>query len=442
MSGKAFLRRIWVLMAIVFVDMVGFLVVLPLLPFYAESMGASATAVGVLISVFAFAQLTTAPFWGNLSDHYGRRPMILLGLLTSAAAYFLFGLATTVWVLLLSRVVQGVGAGINGVVQAYVSDAAPPGQRTQAIGWVTVATSAGVMVGPAVGSLATLLGESAPGFIAAGLCLLNFIFAWFLLPESFTESDLEEGTEGAEGAGEAVRGPSVATADGAPATAGLDLGSIRHAIAQVLRHPRMPLATLIWIYAFGMMAFMAMNGVVALYLERAFEVTKESIGWFYVYVGGVSTLMRAFVLGPVVRRLGDVRTLRLGALSVAVGLGTLPLATHLWNLALVALFVPVGTALLFPATTSLVSQQSRPSEVGQNLGVQQAFGGVSRMLGPLWATAAFQYLSIASPFWIACGLMLIVAGIAWTVRSGEPSTESPTDAEGFAEIEPSAPKGL
>jgi predicted MFS family arabinose efflux permease len=239
-----------------------------------------------------------------------------------------------------------------------------------------------------------------------------------------------------------VREPPVAAAGEAPTTAGLDFGSIHQAIARVLRHPRMPLATLIWIYAFGMMAFMAMNGVVALYLERAFEVTKESIGWFYVYVGGVSTLMRAFVLGPVVRRLGDVRTLRLGALSVAVGLGTLPLATNLWNLALVALFVPVGTALLFPATTSLVSQQSRPSEVGQNLGVQQAFGGVSRMLGPLWATAAFQYLSIASPFWIACGLMLIVAGIAWTVRSGEPSTESPTDAEGFAEIEPSAPEGL
>lgn len=437
MSGKAFLRRIWVLMAIVFVDMVGFLVVLPLLPFYAENMGASATTVGALISVFAFAQLTTSPFWGKLSDHSGRRPMILLGLLTSAAAYLLFGLATTVWVLLVSRVVQGIGAGINGVVQAYVSDAAPPGQRTQAIGWVTVATSAGVMVGPAVGSLATLLGESAPGFIAAGLCLLNLLFAWFFLPESFTESD-----KSAEGSGEAVCEPAVATADGAPSAAGFELSSIRRAITQVLWHPGRPLATLIWIYAFSMMAFMAMNGVVALYLERVFDVSERSIGGFYVYVGAVSVLMRAFVLGPVVHRLGDVRTLRLGALSIAIGLGLLPLASNLWTLALVVLFVPVGTALLFPATTSLVSQHSRPRDVGQNLGVQQAFGGVARMLGPLWATAAFQYLSIASPFWISGGLMLLAAAIALTVRSGLPHRSLSGESEPFAKVEPTAPEGL
>lgn len=406
MSRRAFLKRVGVLMAIVFVDMLGFLIVLPLLPFYAEDLGASESMVGVLISAFAFAQLVTSPFWGKLSDRYGRRPMILLGLVMSALSYALFGLAETVVVLLVSRLVQGAGAGTTGVVQAYVSDAAPPGDRTQALGWVTVASSAGVMIGPAVGSLATELGRSAPGFVAAGLCLLNFIFAWFLLPESASVE--EDGDEPAratvsEGATDQAAPPAV------------EPRSLGRAVRQVLFHPQSSLATLIWIYALGMMAFMALNGVVALYLERVFAFTEASIGWFYVYVGAVSTLMRGLVLGPVVKRLGEVRTLRLGVVSIALGLATVPLAFNLVSLAVVVLLVPVGTALLFPATTSLVSQASRRGEVGQSLGVQQAFGGVSRMIGPLWATAAFQYLSIEAPFWLAAGLMMAVLGITLRV---------------------------
>ena len=406
MSRRGFLKRVGVLMGIVFVDMLGFLIVLPLLPFYAEDLGASESVVGVLISAFAFAQVVTSPFWGKLSDRYGRRPMILLGLIMSALSYALFGLAETVIVLLISRLVQGAGAGTTGVVQAYVSDAAPPGERTQALGWVTVATSAGVMIGPALGSLATELGRSAPGFVAAGLCLLNFVFAWFLLPESTSAE--EDGDEAAQAAG----GDETA----APAVEPRSLG---RAIRQVLLHPGSSLAILIWIYALGMMAFMALNGVVALYLERVFGFTEATIGWFYVYVGAVSTLMRGFVLGPVVKRLGEVRTLRVGVVSIALGLATVPLAFNLVSLAVVVLLVPVGTALLFPATTSLVSQASRRGEVGQSLGVQQAFGGVSRMIGPLWATAAFQYLSIEAPFWLAAGLMAAVLGITLRVSRDE-----------------------
>jgi multidrug resistance protein len=442
-SGRVFLKRVGILMAIVFVDMLGFLIVLPLLPFYAEDLGASESLVGVLISAFAFAQLVTSPFWGKLSDRYGRRPMILLGLVMSALSYALFGLAETVLVLLVSRLVQGAGAGTTGVVQAYVSDAVPPSGRTQALGWVTVATSAGVMIGPAVGSLATGLGRSAPGFVAAGLCLLNFVFAWFLLPES-ASSDEETGDEPAgevsrETRRDAEAVPEAVTEDAADTTAppAIEPRTLRRAVFQVLFHPRSSLATLIWIYALGMMAFMALNGVVALYLERVFDFTAASIGWFYVYVGAVSTLMRGVVLGPVVRRLGEVRTLRLGVVSIALGLAAVPLAFNLVSLALVVLLVPVGTALLFPATTSLVSQASHRDEVGQSLGVQQAFGGVSRMVGPLWATAAFQYLSIQAPFWLASGLMLVVLGITLGVsrrdaaegsRARE-SSEPPIEAE-------------
>ncbi|HSK80845.1 MAG TPA: MFS transporter, partial [Thermoanaerobaculia bacterium] len=183
-SGPASMKQLSVLMATVFVDMVGFTMVLPLLPFYTTSLGASPFVVTVLISSYAFAQLTTAPLWGRFSDRYGRRPMILLGLMASAVAYAIFGLAETLWLFAVSRLFQGGAAGgMTGVVQAYVADSVGPEDRAKALGWVTAATSAGVMIGPAAGSLAARLGQEAPGFLAAGLCVMNFLFAWKWLPE-------------------------------------------------------------------------------------------------------------------------------------------------------------------------------------------------------------------------------------------------------------------
>lgn len=403
-------RQIWVLMLTVFVDMIGFLMVLPLLPFYALRLGATASTVGALVSVFAFAQLVVSPVWGRLSDRYGRRPMILTGLIASAVAYVVFGLADSLWLLFVSRLVQGAGGGTTGVVQAYVADSFRPEERAKALGWLTAATSAGVMVGPAAGSLATYLGPRAPGFMAAGLCLLNLLFAYWMLPEPRRHAHPEE-TPGQPAAPRPRR-------------------SIRRAIREVLLHPMAPVSSLILIYAIGMMAFMAMNGVLALFLNDVFGVTEKTIGWFFAYVGGVSLVMRAVLLGPAVRRFGEVGVTRLGSLSLVVGLATLPLVPNLWTLALAALFVPVGTALLFPATTALVSRYADRSEYGQTMGVQQTFGGVARMLGPLWAGALYQ-VGIRYPFWVGAALMLAVSFLTRQLKD-ERDAHRPVPAEAAA----------
>jgi MFS family permease len=425
MTDRAAMRRIGVLMGTVFVDMIGFLIVLPLLPFYGERFGATETTIGLLIATFAFAQLASAPLWGRLSDRWGRRPVILGSLLVSAGAFLLFGLAESVWLLFLSRLVQGVGGGTTGVVQAYVSDSMAPEQRTRGLGWLTAATSAGVMIGPLLGSAAAGYGESAPGFLAAGLCLANFAFAWKLLPESIG------GPEEAE----AERREAAERAPGPPRRR----PSLAQAIVQVLSHPASERSRLVWIYALAMMAFMAMNGVIVLYLDRVFDVSERQIGWFYTYVGGVSLLMRALLLGPINRRLGDVRTMRTGALALGLGLALTPWAGDFVSLAIVVLLIPIGTALLFPATTSLVSRLSLRRETGQNLGVQQGFGGVARMIGPIWATAVFQHVGLAAPFWIAGGLMAVVVLISLGVhpppRSRRAEEEAP--AEAAAPVAPS-----
>ena len=229
------------------------------------------------------------------------------------------------------------------------------------------------------------------------------VFAWALLPEPNRDAGDEEG-DGAAPEGERQ--------------------SILEAVGRVLSHPGREIHALIFIYAFGMMAFMAMNSVVALFLERRFGATDETIGWFYVYIGALSFVMRAVILGPVVSWIGEVKTLRLGALSIATGLlavsftGDLGLgmAGNVAVLAVAAGFIPVGTALLFPSTTSQISGRAKRRETGQTLGVQQAFGGVSRVVGPVWAGFAFRDLGVPTPFWIGAGIMVGVFFIALRVH--------------------------
>ena len=177
-------RQLSVLIGLNFVDMMGFAMVLPLLPFYALKLHATPEIVGWMIASFSVAQLVAAPIWGRVSDRYGRRPALLIGLTASALAFLVFGFATSLWLLFLSRIVQGAGGGTTGVAQALVSDTVERKDRARALGWLSAATNAGVSIGPAIGSLATQISRAAPGYFAAGLCFLNVIAAWKWLPES------------------------------------------------------------------------------------------------------------------------------------------------------------------------------------------------------------------------------------------------------------------
>ncbi len=381
--AKLSVKRLWVLMVTAFVDMIGFALIMPLLPFYATRFGASPSIIGVLIAAFAVAQLISAPLWGRLSDRFGRRPVLLSGQALAAGSFLVFAGADSVWLLLASRFLQGIGGGTISAAQAYVGDAVGPEERAKALGWITACSSAGVMVGPAIASLSIRYSYAAPGLIAALLSVLGLLFAWRWLPESSAPRKV-----------------------GAVAP---ERPSLLRALADVLRHPGRPVNALIWIYAAGMMAFMALNGVMALYLAAHFGVTERNIGWYYVAIGAVAVVMRALVLGAAVGRFGEVRVLRIGALLLALGMVMAPFATTPRTFLAAAVCIPAGTSLLFPCTTSLVSRYSPRGGMGQSHGVQQAMGGVSRMLGPLWATALFERLGHAEPFWISAALVLATA---------------------------------
>lgn len=386
-------RSLWILMAAAFIDMVGFAMVFPLLPFYAMRLGGADWIIGPLIASFSIAQLASSPLWGRLSDRIGRRPILLIGLSAAGVAYIVFGLANSVWLLFLSRFVQGAGGGTTGVIQAYVSDSTDAADRAKGLGWLSASTSAGVMIGPAIGSLAAHWGPAAPGFLAAGLCALNVLFAWRYLPESRSGQ---------------VHAPR---------------RSIRAAVWHVMRHPGEPVPRLIWIYASGMGAFASMSAVMALYLHSRFGITEKTIGWIFLYIGALSVVMRALVLGWLVDRLGETRVMQIGAMVLVLGLALYPVPPTIWLAGLVIPLVPMGTALLFPSVTALSSGRSDPKEVGQTMGVQQAYGGMARVLGPMWSTPVFQLLGRGAPFEVAAVLMAGVLLMALQVRGARVQPE-------------------
>ena len=272
------------------------------------------------------------------------------------------------------------------MAQAYVSDTVAPADRARALGWLSAATAAGVMIGPAIGSFASHFGREMPGFIAAGLCFLNVLAAWKWLPESRRPEDR---------AAPKPRKP------------------IWHAAWMVIRHPAGKAARLIWIYGTGMLAFSLLTSVLALWLDARFGVTEQNIGYFFVYNGLLSLVLRSLLLGPVVDRIGETRAMRLGAFILAIGLMLYTVAPSIWVLAMIIPLVPVGTALLFPASTSLLSHATEPEELGTTMGVAQTFAGIARIIAPIAGTSAFQRIGVNAPFIVGGVTMLGVALLSW-----------------------------
>lgn len=396
------MTKLLVLFVIAFVDTVGTALVVPILPFYATRYGASAFVVSLLISAFSVAQLLSAPAWGRWSDQFGRRPAILGGLVISTVAYVVFAFADSIWLLLLSRLVQGLGGGTIGAVQAYIADASSPEERTKAIGWFTTVTSLGWISGSALGSvLVSLWGQHAPGLFTAGLSLLVAAVAWRYLTES--QDSLS---------------PEQAKAPGKPRT------SVQ-AIKQVISRWYEPAPRLIWIYAIAIGAFYGTGAIFPLLAKDRLGTTERTIGYLIMYFAAVGVLVRARILGYLVKRLGEPRLARLGIVLLAAGLGIGAVGKNYPVLFVAFTLMPLGSAFLFPSVTGLLSKIVAQNERGVYLGVQQTFGGVGRVAFPLVAGVLMDQFGAGAPFGVAAVITLLTLPLAIALGRA-PASPSPS----------------
>ena len=430
--------KLFTLMITAFVDMVGLLMIIPLLPFYVQKLGGSGInflgmhfgigmIIAFIVAAFTIAQFLSAPLWGRFSDRVGRRPTLLIALGAAAIAYMIFGFAHSLLVLFLSRVVQGAGGGTVGVIQAYVADSTDPKDRARALGWLSATTNLGVALGPVLGSFAIALGkrdlmpglgtlqmgQAAPGIVAAGLCLLNMIFVARYLKESRDFSEQPQ------------------------------MGEIRRtssqAIWRVISHAREPSSRLIWIYAIAIGAFQGTYTVLALFLNVRFQVTKETIGYFFMYVGAISVFTRVLLLGRMVDWLGEANLSRLGLVLLAAGVVGMPLSQNIGMLAITVALIPLGTAFTFPCVTALLSRVIAPRERGLYMGLQQTYGGVSRILAPLFFGWAFDQIGVSSPFFFSSAFILATIFLGFGLdQYARPAVPAAADVPVAPEVTPAS----
>ncbi|HZM90035.1 MAG TPA: MFS transporter [Blastocatellia bacterium] len=404
--------KLFTLMATAFMDMVGLLMIIPLLPFYVKELGGSGIDLlglhfgigsisGFIVASFTVAQLISAPMWGRFSDRVGRRPVLLIALGAAGLAYLIFGFAHSLLLLLLSRMVQGAGGGTVGVIQAYVADSTDPKDRARALGWLSATTNLGVALGPVVGSFAIalgnrdlmpgsgtlVLGRAMPGIVAAALCGLNMLFAARYLTES--RHPIEPPQDGY------VRPTS------------------RQAIWRVISRSSEPSSRLILIYAISIGAFQGSFSVLALFLNARFQVTEQTIGYFFMYTGAIAVFARVLLLGRAVDWLGEANLSRLGLVLLAAGVLGMPLSRNLAMLAFAVALIPLGTAFTFPCVTALLSRVIAPGERGLYMGMQQTYGGVARIIAPLFFGWAFDSIGVSSPYFFSSAIILATLSLGF-----------------------------
>ena len=385
----------------VFIDLVGFGIVIPVLPYYAEGTRFNATPrmVGVLFASYSIMQLIFSPVLGRLSVKYGRRPVLLLSILGTSVGFLVLGLATTLWMLFLGRIIDGISGGNISTAQAYIADITTKEDRARGMGIIGAAFGLGFIFGPAIGGILSRWGINVPFLFAAGLALANAILLYFFLPETVTK-DHPARVSAARGRGWAH-------------------------LANSLTQPR--LGFVLTIYFLFIVAFSIMTTSFSLYTMFRFGYDAQHTGWLFAYVGIIAVIIQGGLIGRLVKRFGELPLVIVGALFFAGSLFAVPFVGPNTG-GLVALLIgggifSLGNSLATPALTSLASKSAGAAEQGSVLGVTQSVASLARVVGPSLAALLIHsaiahmgadrdshYMSDHSlfvTFWTAAAIMLV-----------------------------------
>jgi len=375
-----------ILFFIVFIDLLGFGIIIPQLPFYGVHFGASPTAVTLLMSCYSLAQFFMSPVLGRLSDRIGRRPVLLVSMICSCLAYLWLGFASALWMLFAARLLAGAGAGNISAAQAYITDITSSEGRAKGMGMIGVAFGLGFTIGPWLGGVVAGSNPTAqdlqrPAFLAAGLSALAFLLVIALLKESLPQTGSP--------APRANRWELARTSMGRPT-----------------------LRLLILLFFAITAAFAGMETTFALWTKDAFGWGPAQVGWLFFFVGCVLIVVQGALIGPLSRWLGEARLVLIGSAAIALGLGAITLASGLAILLLASACLAVGMGLLNPSINSLISRQAGIEERGGIMGVAQSGASLARVVGPAVAGPLFELLGRNAPYYAGALVMLGVLGFA------------------------------
>ena len=355
----------------VFIDLVGFGIVIPVLPFYAEGtrFGATPSQVGLLFASYSVMQLVFAPVLGRLSDKYGRRPILLASLLGTALGFLILGFATTLWMLFIGRIIDGISGGNISTAQAYIADVTTKENRAKGMGLIGAAFGLGFVFGPAIGGVLSRWGINVPFMFAGSLALANAVLLYFTLPETVSRDH--------------------------PARVSAASGRGWHQLVASLKKPR--LGFVLTIYFLSIVAFSIMTATFSLFLMFRLGYDAFHNGWIFAFVGVISAIIQGGLIGRLVKKFGEPTLVILGGLLFTASLLGIPFVTSstgLFAILTLGAFTSIGQALTAPSLTSLASKSADASQQGAVLGVTQSVASLARAVGPSLA-AALIYSAIA-----------------------------------------------
>jgi len=380
-------RPLLVIFLTIFVNLVGFGIIIPLLPFYAETFGASPLVVGMLFAVFSLCQLIAAPILGDLSDRYGRRPILIVSLIGTVVSFVMLALAHSITMLFIARIVDGLSGGNISTARAYVADVTEPKDRSRAFGLIGAAFGLGFIFGPGISALLAPISYTAPIWAAAGLTLVATAMAWMWLPE---------------------------TVHRAHAGTGMPFRSLMTMMARPSLRRVLLMDFAYWL------AFAIFQTTFALFAAARFGFDATRTASFFAAFAVMGAIVQGIFIRKIVQRFGDKLTLMLGLVCAAVGLiaATMTHTVTFFALSLVPLALGIGFG--HPTMSSLISRAARAEEQGRVQGAASAVESLGRTIGPVWGSASLQRFGEASPYISAAGFLIMTLLLSVGHRVEEP----------------------
>jgi len=378
-----------------FLDLMGFGIVIPLLPLYAKNLHATALVVGTLSTVYSLMQFIFAPIWGRLSDRYGRRPLILISLLGSTFSFFLFGIARTLLLLFVARILGGILSSASlPSAQAYIADVTTPDNRAKGMGMIGAAFGLGFIFGPFIGGTLAHFGFAVPFFVATGICFANFLLALAFLPESLQKEYRHEHKTAQL----------------------LDLKLLRDAP----RHPT--IGVLLTLVSLSTFAFANLESMWALFFQVTFHLTEQAAGrlngYLLALIGLIVAIIQGGLIGRIVKRYGERSTIHFGMALMVIAFVLLSFSRTLGLIILASGCLAIGRGVSDPSLTTLISKNSDQDTQGGILGIAQSLNSLSRVLGPLCGGFVFDHYGPASP--MAIGTLFLIVAFLFSLRIAEP----------------------